>query len=75
MRQAERAKDATNESREVSQDGGSAVSALGTMEEDLTESLNDLSALPIDWESRPAGEVLSTDVAKSDDPQPAAAHP
>jgi ATP-dependent RNA helicase SUPV3L1/SUV3 len=73
MRQAEGAKDAANESRDGSHHGGSAVSALGTMEEDLTESLHDLSALPINWENRPADEVLSTDDAKSDNLQTAAA--
>lgn len=61
MRQIKYGEDAAGGPGDRSHDGLAAGPEVATVEEDLSESLNDLSALPIDWQNRPVGEVLSTD--------------
>ena len=71
MRQLKYAEDAADEPRDRPHDGAATGPELATAEEDLTESLNDLPALPIDWENRPVGEVLSPADGNMDTLQPA----
>jgi ATP-dependent RNA helicase SUPV3L1/SUV3 len=56
MRQAEHPQGSENDdsSEEVSPHADQA----GLVEEDLSDSLNDVSALPVDWEKRPSGKDL-----------------
>lgn len=72
MRHIEYKKDASNKSHENS-DG--TISEEPVAEEDLTESLNDLSALPIDWEHGNSGDHLNADAGALEIRQREAARP
>lgn len=61
MRQVPRAQDASEESSGKSEQKAPGTAETGLMEEDLSEPVNDLSVLPVDWKNRSTGEDISLD--------------
>jgi ATP-dependent RNA helicase SUPV3L1/SUV3 len=75
MRHAIGDKVASGDSRDKFEDEVPERSESGPVEEELTESLNDLTSLPVDWENRPPSGDLDTDAAALGIHQPSTAHP
>jgi ATP-dependent RNA helicase SUPV3L1/SUV3 len=75
MRQMVPSEDALDDSPEDSRDEGAKVEEIGLMEEDLSESVNDLAALSVGWEGRAGSEGFHPNAEDLEIRQPAAAQP
>jgi ATP-dependent RNA helicase SUPV3L1/SUV3 len=75
MRQTKHAKETTDQSTDGSKTEAPKGAEPGLVEEDLTESLNDLSVLPVDWDNRLPGDDVNLDAEALEIRQPTVAQP
>ena len=75
MRHAKPDEENSGDSRDGSQEEASEEKVPKPVEEDLTKSLNDLSALPVDWENRPRSDEMDPNAEGLAIQQPVAAQP
>lgn len=75
MRHTEPAEGASNDPPDGSHELVAAVAKPVTVEEDLVESLHDLSALPVGWENRPPADGMNPDAKVLEIRLPADAQP